>query len=48
MSLDSGGTGLGLYLVDTLVSRYDSEVSVTDNNPNGTIFTVEFPIAEDT
>jgi len=30
--LESSGTGLGLYLVDTLVQRYDGEVTVTDGD----------------
>jgi signal transduction histidine kinase len=46
VSLDSEGTGLGLYLVDTLVGRYGGEVRVKDNNPDGAIFIVELPIAD--
>lgn len=38
--LDSSGTGLGLYLVQTLIDRYDGDVSVHDNDPEGTVFTV--------
>jgi len=44
--LDSAGTGLGLYLVETLVSTYDGSVSVTDNDPEGAVFVVELPRAE--
>ena len=44
--LDSAGTGLGLYLVETLVSAYDGSVSVTDNDPEGAVFVVELPRAE--
>ena len=44
--LDSAGTGLGLYLVETLVSTYDGSVSVTDNDPEGAVFVVTLPRAE--
>ncbi|WP_251341421.1 PAS domain S-box protein [Haloplanus halophilus] len=44
--LDSEGTGLGLYLVATLVDRYDGDIRVADNDPKGTVFTVELPVAE--
>lgn len=47
MGLDSEGTGLGLYLVDTLVGRYGGEVRVEDNDPEGGVFLVELSIAED-
>ena len=36
----SSGTGVGLYLVKTLVERYGGDISVHDNTPDGTIFTV--------
>jgi len=39
--LDSEGTGLGLYLVRTLVDRYGGAVWVEDNDPEGSVFTVE-------
>jgi len=39
------GTGIGLYLVRTLVENYGGEVRVTDNNPRGAIFTVTVPVA---
>ncbi|MEF8825332.1 MAG: PAS domain S-box protein, partial [Halapricum sp.] len=38
--LDSSGTGLGLYLVETLTDRYGGDVSVSDNDPEGAVFTV--------
>jgi len=39
--LESEGTGIGLYLVRTLVDRYDGEIWVEDNEPEGSIFAVE-------
>lgn len=39
--LDSEGTGVGLYLVTTLVDAYGGEVRIDDNEPRGTVFTVE-------
>jgi Signal transduction histidine kinase len=39
--LDSGGTGTGLYLVETLVDRYEGSVWVEDNVPEGSVFIVE-------
>lgn len=37
---DSSGMGLGLYLVETLVRAVDGEVTVSDNDPEGTVFEV--------
>jgi PAS domain S-box-containing protein len=39
--LDSEGTGIGLYLVRTLVEQYDGDVRIEDNDPDGTVFSVE-------
>ena len=43
--LDSPGTGIGLYLVHTLVTQYGGEVWVEDNDPTGSVFVVEIPKA---
>ena len=39
----SVGQGLGLYLVDTLVSRYGGAIHLEDNDPSGTVAVVELP-----
>jgi signal transduction histidine kinase len=44
--LDSEGTGIGLYLVDTLVTRYGGDVWLTDNEPTGSVFVVELTRAD--
>jgi signal transduction histidine kinase len=40
--LESPGTGLGLYLVHTIVSGYGGEVWVEDNEPRGAVFVTKF------
>lgn len=44
--LESGGTGVGLYLVKTLVDRYEGDVWIEDNEPTGSVFVVELPIVD--
>jgi signal transduction histidine kinase len=34
------GTGLGLYLVKRIARQHNANISVTDNTPTGSIFTV--------
>lgn len=36
----------GLYLVETLVSYCDGDVEITDNDPEGTVVTIELPRAD--
>ena len=38
--LESEGTGIGLYLVNTLVEKYGGAVHVDDNEPTGTVATI--------
>jgi two-component system phosphate regulon sensor histidine kinase PhoR len=37
---DSTGTGLGLYIVNQVLKAHGGRVSVADNIPSGTVFTV--------
>jgi PAS domain S-box-containing protein len=39
--LDSPGSGIGLYLVDTLVEEFGGSVHVEDNKPRGAVFVIE-------
>lgn len=48
MGPESGGTGIGLYLVSTLVEQYGGSVWVEDGEANGATFTVELPVADAT
>jgi len=43
--LGSPGTGIGLYLVDTLVTEYGGDIWVEDNEPTGAVFVVQLPLA---
>lgn len=43
--LDDPDAGIGLYLVQTLVNNYGGEVWIEDNDPVGSVFFVELPIA---
>ena len=39
---DDPGTGFGLYLVHEIMDSYDGSITVTDNEPTGTVFTLTF------
>jgi len=44
--IDSEGTGLGLYLVYTLVDHYGGSVWIDDNEPRGSVFNVRLRLAD--
>jgi PAS domain S-box-containing protein len=43
--LDSPSTGIGLYLVHTLVTQYGGDIRIEDNDPRGAVFSVSLPLA---
>ena len=47
---DSGGTGLGLFIVKTLVDRYNAEIwvesRIEEDFTKGTVFYIEFNLEE--
>ena len=45
--LESAGTGIGLYLVRTLVDTYGGDISVADNDPEGAVFRVSLSRVDD-
>lgn len=45
--LESGGSGIGLYLVETLIEGYGGDVRVGDNEPRGTVFVVELAVTDE-
>jgi len=44
--IESEGTGLGLYLVYTLVDHYGGSVWIEDNEPRGSVFNVRLRLAD--
>lgn len=42
----TSGTGLGLYIVKQIVQKYHGQITIRDNEPNGSIFTILFDKAE--
>lgn len=41
-----GGTGLGLAIANKIVTDHSGRILIRDNNPTGTIFSIEIPITE--
>lgn len=41
---DSGGSGLGLYIINNIVSRLSGSISVLSKEMSGTTFTIELPL----
>ncbi|HPI94301.1 MAG TPA: ATP-binding protein [Deltaproteobacteria bacterium] len=45
-STKKGGTGLGLVIVNRIIADHNGFIRVRDNEPQGTIFSVELPVKE--
>ena len=43
-STRKSGTGLGLAIAHTIVSEHGGTIRCRDNQPTGTVFTVELPL----
>ncbi len=43
---DENGTGLGLAIVHAIILEHQGRITVTDNTPRGTRFTIELPATE--
>jgi two-component system nitrogen regulation sensor histidine kinase NtrY len=43
-STKKGGTGLGLTIVSSIISDHHGHIRVKNNEPRGTIFTIELPL----
>ena len=43
-STKKGGTGLGLTIVSSIISDHHGHIRVKNNEPQGTIFTIELPL----
>ena len=42
---ETGHTGLGLYIVKKTVERYGGKITIEDNKPKGSVFTLQLPRA---
>lgn len=40
------GTGMGLYLAETVIERYGGRINIGENKPRGTVVTIRLPRAE--
>lgn len=45
-STKKGGTGLGLVIVNRIIADHNGFIRVRDNEPSGTIFSIELPVKE--
>lgn len=43
--VESDGSGFGLYLVNDVVDSYGGDIRVRDNEPRGTVFEFDLPVA---
>ena len=43
-SREFGGAGIGLSLVKTILKRHGASITVSENNPQGSVFTIKIPL----
>ncbi len=44
VSTPEKGTGLGLYICKKIAEAHKADILMTDNNPQGSIFTIRFSV----
>ena len=45
-SREFGGAGIGLSLVKTILKRHGASITVSENNPQGSVFTIKIPLVD--
>ena len=45
-SREFGGAGIGLSLVKTILKRHEASITVSENNPQGSVFTIRIPLVD--
>ena len=45
-SREFGGAGIGLSLVKTILKRHGASITVSENTPQGSVFTIRIPLAD--
>ncbi len=45
-SREFGGAGIGLSLVKTILKRHGASITVSENNPHGSVFTIRIPLVD--
>ena len=45
-SREFGGAGIGLSLVKTILKRHGASIAVSENSPQGSVFTIRIPLVD--
>ena len=45
-SREFGGAGIGLSLVKTILKRHEASITVSENDPQGSVFTIRIPLVD--
>ena len=45
-SREFGGAGIGLSLVKTILKRHGASITISENNPQGSVFTIRIPLVD--